>query len=267
MVNKDVDALAESEIIHENRELLVLYLPWNWQELVAETGALKGLRTDESAEHLLCVLPLHFGHRHSRHGTAQRGPASGTRRSRGRRAAKEIEGLPAGLVRGTGRCQQVGHFAREHGGLADSHRHRRGVRFARPDTHGATSRSDALVTSAGGRSGRPPRAAADCGVSQVRDRLHHFPSHRLSHREEIERHFAAVSLPRRYRPLSRTASQTRRRRSIPQAAISRTPPSTPARYGRSRHASGRRIHVPSPSREASTLRAAPNSSAGQAVAG
>lgn len=72
MVNKDVDALAESEIIHENRELLVLYLPWNWQELVAETGALNGLHTDESAEHLLRVLPLHFGHGHSRHGTAQR---------------------------------------------------------------------------------------------------------------------------------------------------------------------------------------------------
>lgn len=70
MVNKDVDALAESEIIHENRELLVLYLPWNWQELVAETGALKGFRKTKAAEHLLCVLPLHFGHRHSLHGTA-----------------------------------------------------------------------------------------------------------------------------------------------------------------------------------------------------
>lgn len=70
MVNKDVDALAESEIFHENRELLVLYLPWNWQELVAETGALKGFRKTKAAEHLLCVLPLHFGHRHSLHGTA-----------------------------------------------------------------------------------------------------------------------------------------------------------------------------------------------------
>ena len=51
--------------IQEDWKLLVSFLPANWQDLAAETGALKGLRKNKSAENLLRVLLLHLGCGHS----------------------------------------------------------------------------------------------------------------------------------------------------------------------------------------------------------
>ena len=52
--------------------MLKSFLPANWQELAASTGALKGLRKDKSAENLLRVLLLHLGCGHSLQETALR---------------------------------------------------------------------------------------------------------------------------------------------------------------------------------------------------
>jgi hypothetical protein len=41
------------------------YLPDNWQKLAGDTGALKGLRKDKSAERLLRTLLIHLGCGHS----------------------------------------------------------------------------------------------------------------------------------------------------------------------------------------------------------
>ena len=46
--------------IQEDWELLVSFLPTNWQDLAAETEPLKGLRKNTSAENLLRML-LHLG--------------------------------------------------------------------------------------------------------------------------------------------------------------------------------------------------------------
>ena len=56
----------------EDWALLKSFLPANWQELAASTGALKGLRKDKSAENLLRVLLLHLGCGHSLQETALR---------------------------------------------------------------------------------------------------------------------------------------------------------------------------------------------------
>ena len=40
------------------------FLPGNWRDLAASTGALKGLRKDKSAENLLRVLLIHLGYGH-----------------------------------------------------------------------------------------------------------------------------------------------------------------------------------------------------------
>ena len=45
----------------EDWDLLVSFFPGNWEELAAETGALKGLRKDKSAENLLRTLLIHLG--------------------------------------------------------------------------------------------------------------------------------------------------------------------------------------------------------------
>ncbi len=45
--------------------LLVSFLPANWQELAASTGALRGLRKDKSPERLLRTLLIHLGCGHS----------------------------------------------------------------------------------------------------------------------------------------------------------------------------------------------------------
>ncbi len=56
----------------EDWGLLVSFLPGNWRDLASDTGALKGLRKDKSAENLLRVLLIHLGCGHSLHETAVR---------------------------------------------------------------------------------------------------------------------------------------------------------------------------------------------------
>ena len=63
--------------IEEDWELLVSFLPRNWRDLAAETGALKGLRKNKSAESLLRVLLLHLGCGHSLLETAVRARQEG----------------------------------------------------------------------------------------------------------------------------------------------------------------------------------------------
>ena len=63
--------------MQEDWELLVSFLPANWEELAAETGALKRLRKDKSAESLLRVLLLHLGCGHSLIETAVRARQEG----------------------------------------------------------------------------------------------------------------------------------------------------------------------------------------------
>ena len=63
--------------MQEDWELLVSFLPPNWEELAAETGALKRLRKDKSAASLLRVLLLHLGCGHSLLETAVRARQEG----------------------------------------------------------------------------------------------------------------------------------------------------------------------------------------------
>ena len=49
----------------EDWELLLSFLPENWQELATRTGALRGLRKDKSPERLLRTLLIHLGCGHS----------------------------------------------------------------------------------------------------------------------------------------------------------------------------------------------------------
>ena len=65
-------ALREDWEPHEDWELLVSFLPSNWQELAVQHGALKGLRKHKSAEHLMRVLLLHFACGHSLQETSRR---------------------------------------------------------------------------------------------------------------------------------------------------------------------------------------------------
>ena len=58
--------------MREDWPLLLSFLPGNWSDLAASTGALKGLRKDKSAENLLRVLLLHLGCGHSLRETAVR---------------------------------------------------------------------------------------------------------------------------------------------------------------------------------------------------
>ena len=58
--------------ISEDWGLLVSFLPGNWRDLAAATGALKGLRKDKSAENLLRVLLIHLGCGYSLRETAVR---------------------------------------------------------------------------------------------------------------------------------------------------------------------------------------------------
>ena len=51
--------------VDEDWALLSSFLPYNWQELAADTGALKGLRKDKSVENLLRTLLIHLGCGHS----------------------------------------------------------------------------------------------------------------------------------------------------------------------------------------------------------
>ena len=56
----------------EDWGLLLSFLPCNWRDLAASTGALKGLRKDKSADNLLRVLLIHLGCGHSLHETVVR---------------------------------------------------------------------------------------------------------------------------------------------------------------------------------------------------
>lgn len=58
-------------------ELLLSFFPANWQDLAAETGALKGLRKDRSAENLLRTLLIHLGCGHSLRETVVRARQAG----------------------------------------------------------------------------------------------------------------------------------------------------------------------------------------------
>ena len=71
MEQKDLPAMRE------DWPLLVSFLPEDWSELAAKTGALKGLRKDKSAENLLRVLLLHLGCGHSLRETAVRARKAG----------------------------------------------------------------------------------------------------------------------------------------------------------------------------------------------
>ena len=54
-----------SEPLQEDWDLLVSFLPSNWEELARETGALRKLRKDKSPSNLLRTLLLHLGCGHS----------------------------------------------------------------------------------------------------------------------------------------------------------------------------------------------------------
>ena len=56
----------------EDWGLLLSFLPCNWRDLAASTGALKGLRKNKSADNLLRVLLIHLGCGHSLHETVVR---------------------------------------------------------------------------------------------------------------------------------------------------------------------------------------------------
>ena len=62
--------IKEPPGMREDWCLLVSFLPGNWRELAASTGALKGLRKNKSA--LLRVLLIHLGCGHSLRETAVR---------------------------------------------------------------------------------------------------------------------------------------------------------------------------------------------------
>ena len=61
---RDADERGWSPL-NEDWELLLLFLPSDWRGLAHDTGALKGLRKDKSAENLLRTLLIHLGCGHS----------------------------------------------------------------------------------------------------------------------------------------------------------------------------------------------------------
>ncbi len=97
------DAESIPSGMSEDWSLLVSFLPGNWRDLAAATGALKGLRKDKSAESLLRVLLVHLGCGHSLQETAVRArkahlaelPELAVVAS-----AEEVAGLVASPVRG-----------------------------------------------------------------------------------------------------------------------------------------------------------------------
>ena len=77
MYHGDMDAREGNPPSREDWELLLSFLPRNWQELAVQHGALKRLRKNKSAEHLLRVLLLHFGCGHSLQETVVRARQAG----------------------------------------------------------------------------------------------------------------------------------------------------------------------------------------------
>ncbi|HEY0789666.1 MAG TPA: IS4 family transposase, partial [Chthoniobacterales bacterium] len=64
-------------MVEEDWEVLKSLFPADWQDLARQSGALKGLRQDKSAEPLLRTLLLHVGGGHSLRETAVRAQAAG----------------------------------------------------------------------------------------------------------------------------------------------------------------------------------------------
>ena len=63
--------------MQEDWDVLSTFFPEGWRTLAAETGALKGLRKDKSAEGLLRVLLMHLGQGHSLRETVVRARQAG----------------------------------------------------------------------------------------------------------------------------------------------------------------------------------------------
>ena len=59
------EPIAKAEPLNEDWDLLVSFLPGNWEELARTTGALRKLRKDKSPGNLLRTLLLHVGCGHS----------------------------------------------------------------------------------------------------------------------------------------------------------------------------------------------------------
>lgn len=68
---------ARKVVVEEDWEVLKAFFPADWQDLARQSGALKGLRQDKSAEPLLRTLLLHVGGGHSLRETAVRAQAAG----------------------------------------------------------------------------------------------------------------------------------------------------------------------------------------------
>ena len=63
-------------MLNQDWSLLTTFFPYNWQELAATSGAIKGLRQDKSVEDLLRVLLLHFACGYSLRETVVRAKAA-----------------------------------------------------------------------------------------------------------------------------------------------------------------------------------------------
>ena len=63
--------------MHEDWDLLLTFFPDDWRDSAVSTGALKGLRKDKSAEHLLHTLLIHIACGHSLRETVVRARKSG----------------------------------------------------------------------------------------------------------------------------------------------------------------------------------------------
>ena len=92
-----MDAREGNPPSREDWELLLSFLPRNWQELAVQHGALKRLRKNKSAEHLLRVLLLHFGCGHSLQETVVRARQAGLAEPVGGGLVEALEKV-AGLV-------------------------------------------------------------------------------------------------------------------------------------------------------------------------
>ena len=63
--------------MQEDWDVLSTFFPADWRDLAVESGALKGLRKDKSADGLLRVLLMHLGCGHSLRETVARARQAG----------------------------------------------------------------------------------------------------------------------------------------------------------------------------------------------
>ena len=61
MYVQSMESIESQTGLAKERDLLVTFLAANWKELAAQTGALKGLHKDKSAENPMRVLLMHLG--------------------------------------------------------------------------------------------------------------------------------------------------------------------------------------------------------------